>query len=129
MPVKKYDLGLLNPLTSANKKYLSSQRASTELIRYVTGEGKFSNSNHLLVLREEMRDRQKNWDDTNDARLKGLVGDLLGFYWHLILCAKNTGTWLNIRCTAVTGTVMLATEIRDFLCAHYNVIPLNLQSN
>ena len=86
-------------------------------------------SAHLLMLREEMRDTHKNWDDTNDARLKGLVGDLLGFYWHLILRAKNTGAWLNIRCNAVTGTVMLATEIRDFLCAHYNVTPLNLQSN
>ena len=46
MPVKKSGLGLLNPLTSANEKYLISQRASTELIRYLTGEGKLSNSDH-----------------------------------------------------------------------------------
>ena len=32
MPVKKSGLGLLNPLTSANEKYLSLKRASTELI-------------------------------------------------------------------------------------------------
>ena len=107
----KYDssqesgLGLLNPVTSAKEKYLSSQIATTEISWPVTGGG----ANHLLVLREEMHDRQKNWDDTNDARLKGLVVDLLGFYWHLILRAKNTGAWLNIRCTAVTGKVMLAT--------------------
>ena len=48
---KKYGLGLLNPVTSENKEYLSLQCASTDMIRSMTGEGKFSNANHLLVLR------------------------------------------------------------------------------
>ena len=56
MPVKKSGLGLLNPVTSTNKKYLSVQRASTELIWSVTGEGAFYNANHLLVPREERND-------------------------------------------------------------------------
>ena len=37
-PVKKSGLSLLNPVTSANKKYPSFQWASTELIWAVTGE-------------------------------------------------------------------------------------------
>ena len=37
MPVKKAGLGLLNPVTSAQDKYLSSQRGSTELVRAVAG--------------------------------------------------------------------------------------------
>ena len=32
IPVKKYLLVLLNPVTSAKKKYLSSQRSNAELI-------------------------------------------------------------------------------------------------
>ena len=53
MPVKKAILGLLNPLTSAKEKYLSSQQGSAELIRYVTGEvGAFSNVDHLRALGE-----------------------------------------------------------------------------
>ena len=117
MPVKKYDLGLLNPLTSANKKYLSSQRASTELIRYVTGEGKFSNANHLLVLRDERRDGQKIHDDTNDAKLKYLVTDLDSADQLVILRAKNTGAWLNVQVTMLTGTILAATLFWWFLCA------------
>ena len=38
MPVKKYGLVLPNPVMSAKEKFLSSQRAVTELIRSVTGE-------------------------------------------------------------------------------------------
>ena len=59
MPVKKSGLGLLNPVTSANKKYLSLERASTELIRAVIVESVFSNANCLLALREERRDEKK----------------------------------------------------------------------
>ena len=42
-----------------------------ELIKAVTGIGEFFNDDHLLALREEIRDGHKNWDYTNDAELKG----------------------------------------------------------
>ena len=50
VPVEKSGLGLLNPVTSAKEKYLSSQQGSTELIWAVMGGGAFSNANHLLAL-------------------------------------------------------------------------------
>ena len=76
MLVKKSGLRLPNTMTYMNKKYLSYQLASTEFIRAVKGEGVFSNSDHLLALREEICDGQKKWDNINDAKLKGLVRDL-----------------------------------------------------
>ena len=51
MLVKKFGLGLLNPVTSVNDKYLSYQRARAELIWAVTGVGAFSNNDQLLALR------------------------------------------------------------------------------
>ena len=48
--VSKYGLVLLDPVISANEKYLSLQWASVELIRDVAGWGEFSNSDHLLML-------------------------------------------------------------------------------
>ena len=93
------------------------------------GEGKFSNSGHLLALREEIRDRQKNWDGANDAKIKGLVRDLDTTNRSLILRSKIIGTWINIRGTTETGTVLAATEFCGLLCARYNVTPPpNLQS-
>ena len=44
----------------------------------VTGEGNFSNADHLLTLREEMRDVQKIRDDVNSSKPKDLVNDLKG---------------------------------------------------
>ena len=60
MPVKKTGIGLLNPVMYVNDKYLSYHIASTEFIRAMTGEGTLSNADHLLELREERRDGQKN---------------------------------------------------------------------
>ena len=76
MPVKKYGLVLLNPVTSKNEKYLGSHLASAELIRAVTRGGRFSNAYHLLALREERFDGQKTRYDSNDAKIKGLVSNL-----------------------------------------------------
>ena len=52
MPVKKYGLGLLNSVTSAQKKYLRSMLGSIEEVRAVTGGGAFSNADHLRTLSE-----------------------------------------------------------------------------
>ena len=73
------------------------------------GEGKFPNAYHLLVLREERRDGKKIQDDFNNSKPKELVSGLDGTNHRLILCAKNTGAWLNIWGTAVPGTVLTAT--------------------
>ena len=76
MSVKKAVLGLLNPVTSVNEKYLISQHTITDLILSLMGEGAFSNADHLLALREERRDGQKIRDGVNSAKLKDLVADL-----------------------------------------------------
>ena len=75
---------------------------------YQTEEGAISNADRLLVLTEERRDGQKNWDDANDSKLKGLVGYLIGTNWLLILHAKNTVAWKNVLGTMVTVTVFSA---------------------
>ena len=88
-----------------------------------------SNAEHLRTLREEMRDGQKDREVANETKLKGLIRDLKGTENRLIIQAKSTYTWLSARGTTVSGTLLSATEFRDFLCACYNVSPLNLQSN
>ena len=62
MPVKKSGLGILNPVTSAQEKYISYQQESAELVRAVTGGGEFSNADHLRTLSEESRDIKKDRD-------------------------------------------------------------------
>ena len=42
---------------------------------------------------------------------------------------QKTDAWLSVRGTTVSGIVLSATEFWDFLCACYNVSPVNLQSN
>ena len=53
MLAKKYILGLQTMVTSANEKYISLQRASTELIGAVTDESEFSTANHLQEVKKE----------------------------------------------------------------------------
>ena len=80
------------------------------------GEGEFSTAYHMLDLRQERRDIQQIWDVANNAKLKGLVDDLEANDRRLILLTKNTGSWLIVRGTTVTGTLLAATDFCDFLC-------------
>ena len=114
MPVKKDRLGFLNPVTSDQEKYLSSTRGSAELLRAVTGGGKWSNAGQLLILSEEQRDVKKAHDIPYDSRLKGLVINIQGANKRLIPRAKITGSWMSVRGNTVSGTVLSATEFRDF---------------
>ena len=47
----------------------------------------------------------------------------------LLLRTKQTGYWLTVRGTALTGTVLLDMEFRDFVCARYNVNPPPTKEN
>ena len=127
IPVKKFGLGLQDPVISANKKYLSFLHAICNIIGSVIGERAFSSAYHIIALREERSDGQTIRNDTNKAKLKGLVKALEALDRRLIIHTKNTGSYLIIRGTKVTGTVLAATKIRDFLCACYSFIPISLQ--
>ena len=129
MPVNKAVLRLLNPMMSVQDKYIRFQWGSSELIQAVTGGKAFSNADHLRTLGEESHDVKKDWRAAYETKLKGLFRNLKVTDRRLILCAKITDSWLIVRGTTVSGTVLDATEFWDFLCARYNVSPLNLQSH
>ena len=124
MPVKKYGLRFLNPMTSINKEYLSFQRASIELIQGVTGEGSISKHRSPSGAQGRKAWRKENSGWCQRAKIKDLVTDLGSDNWHLIICAKITGTWLKMWDTMVTGTVFVATEFRGFLCCQDKEKPI-----
>ena len=101
--------------------------AICDIIGSVIGERAFSSAYHLIALREERSDGQKIRNYTNKAKLKGLVKSLKALDRRFIIHTKNTGSYLIIRVTTVTGTVLAATKIRDFFCACYYFIPISLQ--
>ena len=129
MTVIKSGMGLLNPVKLVPEKYLRTQRGSVELVQAVTGGGTFSNAERLWKIGEERHEGNKDRDNGYKTKLKVLVSDLKGTYKRLLIRSKSKGTWLSICGTIVSGTVLYATEFRYFLCARYNVYPLNLQSH
>ena len=78
MPVKKSGLGILNPVPSAQEKYLSYHRGSAEMVWAVTGGGALYNADHLWTLSEERRGGNKYRDASYESKLKGLVSKLKG---------------------------------------------------
>ena len=72
MPVKKSGLGILNPVMSAQEKYLRSQRGSAELVQDVKGGGSFFNSSHLWNLSEKQRYGKKYRYYAYKSKVKGL---------------------------------------------------------
>ena len=114
MPVKKSRMGILNPVTSTQEKYSSSQRGIAELVRDVAGGEAFSNADHLRTLIKERHDGKNDWDAAYEYKLKGLVSDLKCTDKRLLQRAKSTGAWLSVHGTTVSGTVLNATEFQDF---------------
>ena len=62
MLTRKDGLGLLNIVTSAQEKYLSSTQGSAELTRDVMGGGELSNADHLQTLSKEQFDGKEAQD-------------------------------------------------------------------
>ena len=123
--VKKSGLGLQNSVTSSKEIFLSLWHASIELIRDVKRERKFSTSDHLQAVKEERSDVIKTKDDFNKAELEVIFDTLNAFYCRIFLRAKQTGSWMTVRSTTVTSTVISAMEFCDFFCVRYNVTPLS----
>ena len=114
MPINKSRLGLLNPVTPSQRKYLSSLWVSAELVRAVKVGGAFSNADHLRTISEERRDRKKYLDVVHKTKLKVLVINFKGADKRLLLRAKIKGAWLSVRSTTVSGTVPSATDFWGF---------------
>ena len=106
--VNKYGLGLLNPVTSENKKYPILKYASTELIQDVTGKKHFPTRVTFWRSGNKGMADFKICYDVNDAKLKGPVDNLKATDHHLIICAKKRCSWLTVRVITVTGTVLVA---------------------
>ena len=62
-----------------------------------------------MALREESHDGQKIQDNNNDAKLEGPVVYFEAPDRFLNLRTKNTYSWLAVRGTTVTGTLLAAT--------------------
>ena len=54
-------------------------------------------------------------------KLRGIINEKGNFDKRLFLRAKFTASWLSVRGTIVTGTVLAATDYRYFSSVHYNV--------
>ena len=87
---KKSGMGLQNPVMSAQEKYTSLLRASGELIGAVKGKPMFSTADHIREVNGGRRDKKKERDTTNDAKLKVVVCDQVDIEKLLLLHDKHT---------------------------------------
>ena len=85
-----------------------------ELVWAMAEGGGFSNADHIRTLNKEQRDGMKDQDDVYESKLKGLVSDIKSTDKRLILRAKSTGDWPSIHGNTFSGTVLSATEFRNF---------------
>ena len=121
--VKKSGLGLKNPVTSAHKKIDISQRTSIYLVNEVTGESKFSTTDHVIAVRDERSEGGEERNRDNKIKLAETVQECPKLESRIMLHMNNVGSWLTAHGTTVTGTVLAGMEFRDFLYAHYNLTP------
>ena len=88
----------------------------------MAGQSELSDANHLQSIREYRSNRQKKWYDANDTKLGGLVENLKSSDRRSTLYAKKTDSWMTLKGTTVTSTVLAATDFVIF-CAHVMMLP------
>ena len=81
---------LHNPVMSEQDKYISSIRASNELIGAVKGKRVFSATDHIRSFKGGMRDGKNDRYTVNDKRLKIIVSNQGSFEKLFFLRAKHT---------------------------------------
>ena len=69
----------------------------------------YSTADHIWVVKENRRDRKKDWDGANDVKLREIVSDQSAFNKRLFLRANHTYSWMRVQGTRVTVTVLSAT--------------------
>ena len=84
----------------------------------------FSTVDHIPAVIGERRDKKREQDTANDVKLQGIVSHQCTTKKRLLLGAKHTGAWLSVRGNTVTGTVIAATEFRDFYVLVIMLTPL-----
>ena len=62
-----------------------------EMIVEVTGEREFSTNDHLLAFKGERRDGNKDRDDANDSKLRGVFNYQGDIEKRLFLCTNHMG--------------------------------------
>ena len=122
MPVKKSGLGLQDPVASSNKKYLTSLRVIIKMVVSVKREREFQPP--ITFGRSGKKGvMDKNRNDANNAKLRGLVDELEALNRRIILRAKTKGFWMTVQGNKVTGTVLAAVEFCGFFYTRYDVTP------
>ena len=80
----------------------------------MTGGGELSNADQLWTISEEKRDEKEARDVAYKSILKGLASNIKGTKKRLIIHDKSTGSWMSVRSTTVSGTVLSDPEFRIF---------------
>ena len=95
------------------------------MIGAVTGESNVPTADHIQAVKEQRWDRNKYQDDPNDAKLREIINDEK----HVFLGAKYTASWMSVRSTTVTGTVLSTTDYCDFYVPVMTLTPLSFKEN
>ena len=108
LSVNKSGMVLQNPMASEAEKYKGLPLMSYKIIGVITRNREFSTTGHIWAVKEERCYGKKYRDDTNDAKLRGIVDDQGKLNKRLFLCDNHTGTWMNIRGTMENDTLLSA---------------------
>ena len=81
------------------------------------------------MIEVEWWDGGKDWYDANGKILRIIVSNQCALKKRLLLCANHTRSWLSVRCTMVTVTILAAMEFRDFYVLFITLTHLTFKRN
>jgi hypothetical protein len=126
LPIKHAGIAIPDPITTATEYYEASTLVCSHLIEAIRGRVPFQHADHLSVRRatiQQLRSREKT---KHDQELATLLADIRCHTHRHIETGKETGAWLLVLPSTISGTELSAQEFRDKLLICYAHQPLDL---
>ena len=129
LPIKCAGLALPNPMETGASNYDSSVLICGHLLaafrRVDTTFSTVSHRSTVSAVRSELRTRNR---ERHNSTLQSIVRDMSHSKQRTILRGGNTGQWLSVTPTLISGTLLSAQEFRDSLHLRYAHTPPGLPS-
>ena len=126
LPVKEAGMAIPNPTKTARQNYNASTVAVGHLVQAIRGRDQFRPADHYSVIQSAKKATLERKQDQAKDTLRELSAKMSKVKSRTILRGKETGGWLSLMPSMVSGTELSPQEFRDSLHLRYHMRPKDL---
>jgi hypothetical protein len=127
LPMKSAGPALTYPVESADANFRVSEVNNSHIIQVMRGNEIFSLQDHSATTSKVKAEIKKQKEAAHKSALVAILNPLPSSLSHTIICGAETGDWLTVLPSIISGTELPLDEFCDSLHIRYSRTPAGLQ--